>query len=158
MKAARDHPGVYVPPPLIYVAIFLVALTLQARLPLRDTLFYYTSARIIGALLMLIAVIFFLFRSLKQFFKSNNTVVTMLPARSLQTTGIYAYTRNPMYVGMGLFYLGLSLMIGNWWHFVLFPVLLIIVQEYVIKREEKYLTRRFGQEYLDYKQKVRRWL
>lgn len=63
-----------------------------------------------------------------------------------------------MYVGMTMIYLGLTCLIGNWWNVILSPVLLIIVQEYVIKREEKYLVQRFGQQYLDYKLNVRRWL
>lgn len=63
-----------------------------------------------------------------------------------------------MYVGLSLLYLGIACIIGNWWNFFLFPLLLLIVQEYVIKREEKYLVRRFGEAYLDYRRKVRRWI
>lgn len=158
MKSKRDHPGVYIPPPLIYVAVFLIALILQFRLPLSESLFHYTGTKIVGVIVMLVAIVFFLFRSLRQFFRSNNTVVTMLPAHSLQTTGIYSVTRNPMYVGLSLLYLGIACIIGNWWNFFLFPLLLLIVQEYVIKREEKYLVRRFGEAYLDYRRKVRRWI
>ncbi|HRP32563.1 MAG TPA: isoprenylcysteine carboxylmethyltransferase family protein [Agriterribacter sp.] len=158
MKSKRDHPGVYIPPPLIYVAVFLIALILQFRLPLSESLFHYAGTKIVGVIVMLVAIVFFLFRSLRQFFRSNNTVVTMLPAHSLQTTGIYSVTRNPMYVGLSLLYLGIACIIGNWWNFFLFPLLLLIVQEYVIKREEKYLVRRFGEAYLDYRRKVRRWI
>jgi len=63
-----------------------------------------------------------------------------------------------MYISLFLFYTGLSFIIGDWWNFVLLPFLILIVQEYVIKREEKYLHRKFGQQYFDYKIKVRRWL
>jgi protein-S-isoprenylcysteine O-methyltransferase Ste14 len=59
---------------------------------------------------------------------------------------------------LAIVYLAFTCFIGNWWNIILFPVLLLIIQEYIINREEKYLHRRFGQEYLDYKTKVRRWL
>jgi protein-S-isoprenylcysteine O-methyltransferase Ste14 len=63
-----------------------------------------------------------------------------------------------MYISLCFIYIGLSFLIGNWWNFILLPVLFILVQEYIIKREEQYLEHRFGKEYLDYKSKVRRWL
>jgi protein-S-isoprenylcysteine O-methyltransferase Ste14 len=63
-----------------------------------------------------------------------------------------------MYVALAFVYLGISCLIGNWWNIIFFPFILLIFQEYVIKREEKYLERAFGKEYLDYKDKVRRWL
>jgi protein-S-isoprenylcysteine O-methyltransferase Ste14 len=63
-----------------------------------------------------------------------------------------------MYVSLLLLYTGLSFIIGNWWNLILLPVLFFVVQEYVIKHEEKYLDRRFGEQYSEYKTKVRRWL
>lgn len=154
----KDHPGIYIPPPFIYVAVFLVALFIQLKAPIINTIFNTTAIKIIGALFIIFAVSFFLFRSLQRFIKSKNTVVTILPANSLQTSGIYAITRNPMYIGLALVYLGVACFIGNWWNIILFPFLLLIVQEYIIKREEKYLLRRFGQDYVEYKKQVRRWI
>ena len=90
--------------------------------------------------------------------KTKNTPVIIKSASSLQTTGIYSVSRNPMYLSLLLIYTGLAFLIGNWWNIILLPLLFLVVQEYVIKREEKYLERRFGQEYLNYKLKVRRWL
>jgi protein-S-isoprenylcysteine O-methyltransferase Ste14 len=49
-------------------------------------------------------------------------------------------------------------LIGNWWNIILFPLLLLIIQEYIIKREEKYLALEFGQQYEEYRRNVRRWL
>lgn len=158
MKSKKDHPGVYIPPPLIYVAVFLVAIFIQSKVPIDKTLFYKPATKIIGILIIIIAVSFFLFRSLKRFIQTKNTVVTVLPANSLQTTGIYSVTRNPMYIGLALVYIGIACFIGNWWNIILFPLLLLIVQEYIIKREEQYLVRRFGQDYIEYRKRVRRWL
>ncbi|MEP6748930.1 MAG: isoprenylcysteine carboxylmethyltransferase family protein [Bacteroidota bacterium] len=157
MENKKDSPGVYTPPPLIYVVTFLAALLVQKFIPIDASLIGTKLTKITGIIFFMIAV-FFLFRSLRQFFYSKNTLILIKPAFSLQTGGIYNITRNPMYVGLAFIYLGVSCFIGNWWNIILFPLLLVIVQERIIKCEEKYLERRFGTEYISYKTKVRRWL
>lgn len=150
-------PGVYIPPPLFYVLIFIGGVLLQKSIPINHNILHTPMAKVV-AMLLFLAALFFLIRSLKQFFITKNTVILFKPATSLQTTGIYAITRNPMYVGLALVYLGATVFIGNWWNIILFPILILIVQEYIIKREESYLAIEFGQEYEFYKKKVRRWL
>lgn len=156
-KPGRDNPGVFIPPPAFYAVTFVAAILLQRVIPIEYTLFSRNILKITGIVLFAIALVF-LFRSLIQFISSRNTLITIKPASSLQTTGIYNFTRNPMYVGLALVYLGLSCQIGNWWNLILFPVLILMVQEFIIKREERYLERAFGAQYSDYKLKVRRWL
>jgi protein-S-isoprenylcysteine O-methyltransferase Ste14 len=150
-------PGVYIPPPLFYILTFIAAVFIQKIIPITDVIFRMTALKIIGVILLVIALLF-LVKSLRQFSLSKNTVVLVKPASSLQTTGIYSITRNPMYVGFAILYLGITCFIGNWWNIILFPLLIIIVQEYIIKREEQYLQLEFGHEYQVYKNKVRRWL
>ncbi len=157
MENKKDNPGVYIPPPLFYVAIFLAALFLQKEFPINTELFHRQSMRIVGIIFIVIGL-FFLLSSFRQFFKSKNTLITIRPANSLQINGMYHITRNPMYLGLAIIYLGLTCLIGNWWNLILFPFLLLLVQQYIIKKEEKYLVRRFGNEYAEYKNKVRRWL
>lgn len=153
----KDNPGVYIPPPLFYVLTFFVAVFIQSKFPINDSSFHLQAIKILGIVFIVISL-FFLIRSLRQFFQTKNSLMTIRPAFSLQINGIYNITRNPMYVGLAIVYLGITCFIGNWWNVILFPVLLLFVQEYIIKHEEKYLERRFGQEYLNYKYKVRRWL
>jgi len=150
-------PGVYIPPPLFYVLTFLTSSFVQKRIPLSDAVFQ-TEAIKFGGIILLIISLFFLVSSLRQFLKTKNTLVLIKPAASLQTTGIYGISRNPMYAGLAIVYLGLACLIGNWWTFILFPLLFLIVQEYIIKHEEKYLAVEFGNEYEKYKKIVRRWL
>lgn len=150
-------PGVYIPPPLFYVFTFVAAVFIQKRLPISEALFGTVVIKITGTVFFIVAL-FFLLKSLRQFFLTKNTVVLIKPASSLQTTGIYAITRNPMYLGLALVYLGVTCFVGNWWNVILFPLLLLIVQEYIIKREENYLAVEFGQEYDAYENSVRRWL
>lgn len=157
MENKKDSPRVYIPPPFFYIATFLMGLFAQKKFPVNDSLFHLSFVKYLGILLFLTAL-FFLARSLRQFLVSRNTLITILPAHSLQVDGVYAITRNPMYVGLVFVYLGLTCFIGHWWNIILLPLLVLIVQEYIIKREERYLGRRFGQEFQDYKSKVRRWL
>lgn len=152
-----DSPGVYFPPPLLYALIFLAAALLQRKLPITDSGLHSPTTQLAGAFFLLAAA-WLLGASLRQFFVSKNTLLPIKPAASLQSAGIYGRTRNPMYVGLALVYLGAACFLGNWWHLVLFPLLLWLVQAVVIGREEQYLTRRFGHDYLVYKTKVRRWL
>ncbi len=158
MKAKQDSPGVYLPPPLIYVVIFFIALWLQIILPIDKHIFNTTWTQVTGTTLIVIAFGVFLIRSLWQFFRTRNTIITALPANSLQTSGIYSLTRNPMYLGLVLLYTGIACFAGNWWNFILLPVLIIIIQQYIIRREEQYLSRKFGQQFTNYKKKVRRWI
>ena len=157
MKDKQDSPGVYVPPPLFYILIFVAGVFIQKKIPLNDTLFKSPAMKIVGSVFFIIAL-FFSVRSLRQFFKSKNTLVLIKPASSLQTDGVYNISRNPMYVALTILYLAVTCFIGNWWNIILLPLLLLIVQEYIIKREEKYLDRQFGRQYKRYKLKVRRWL
>ncbi|MDH7460567.1 isoprenylcysteine carboxylmethyltransferase family protein [Chitinophagaceae bacterium 26-R-25] len=157
MENKKDNPGVYIPPPLLYVTTFFVAVLLQKLLPLKKDFFYTAPSKIMGSTIIFIGLLFS-FPALRQFFRTKNTLVTIKPSNSLQTTGIYSISRNPMYISLLLIYCGLSFVVGNWWNLILFPFIFLIVQEYVIKREEKYLNRRYGQQYLDYKAKVRRWV
>src|SRR5690349_14557323 len=96
---SRDHAGVYIPPPMIYVATFFLSLGMQHLLPL-PTGWLDTGAAHIGRWIILAAALGFLLPALWRFLVSRNTLITVRPAQSLQTTGIYALTRNPMYLAL----------------------------------------------------------
>jgi len=157
MESKKDSPGVYIPPPLVYVLTFLAAVFIQKIVAINNAVFRLQLTKLVGILMLAISLVF-LYTSLRKFFLTKNTLILIKPASSLQTTGIYNISRNPMYVSLTLIYLGLTCLIGNWWNIILFPILFFILQEYIIKREEKYLERAFGIEYTNYKRKVRRWL
>ena len=57
-----------------------------------------------------------------------------------------------------MIYLGVAVATGSWWPFLLLPLLLVTIQLGVVRREERYLEAKFGQEYRDYKARVSRWL
>jgi protein-S-isoprenylcysteine O-methyltransferase Ste14 len=153
----KNHPGVYVPPPLIYVAFFLLSFLLQSRLPLDTAALHTVTTRIIGGVLIAMYLLFFI-TSIGQFIHSKNTLVPIKPANSLETSGIYSFTRNPMYLSLVCLYSGLAIFFGNWWTLIFLPLVIVVVQLYVIKKEEQYLQQAFGSNYDDYKRRVRRWI
>jgi len=80
------------------------------------------------------------------------------PERRLATTGPYALLRNPLYAANMLIAAGFMLLAHTWWLVPLFLLYAVIRHNQVVKREERSLERRFGEEYLLYKKAVPRWL
>lgn len=74
------------------------------------------------------------------------------------TNGPYRFTRNPMYLGFTLLYLGAAFWVNTAWPVILLPLVLAVMHYGVIVREEAYLERVFAEEYRTYRQRVRRWL
>lgn len=157
MKAKKDNAGVYLPPPILYVAVFFLSILIQRYFPLPMGPIGSSLGSYLSVVFILIGIMFAL-PALIAFFKTKNTLITIKPATSLQTKGIYNISRNPMYVGLLSVYIGIALILGNWWTFLLIPLVIFVITRYVIIKEERYLERAFGQDYLNYKTKVRRWL
>jgi len=80
------------------------------------------------------------------------------PTSSLVTDGPFRYTRNPRYLAATISYASIASLTNALWVILLLPVMLLMVQRTVIEREERYLERKFGEEYLRYKARVRRWI
>jgi protein-S-isoprenylcysteine O-methyltransferase Ste14 len=78
-------------------------------------------------------------------------------AAVLVRTGVFARSRNPIYLSFVFFMVGFGLATANPWMIILAPLLVLYVQERIIKREEGYLTQRFGPDYITYRKEVRRW-
>lgn len=157
METKKDHPGVYFPPPFLYVAVFLFSVLLEKMININRSFFESTFASI-ASLLFIIAGFAFMLPALIKFFQTKNTLIPNKPATSLETSGIYSFSRNPMYLGLLLIYIGMAFFIGNWWTFILVPMLVILINKLIIIKEERYLERSFGPAYVDYRKKVRRWI
>ncbi len=154
-SARRDISGVIAPPPLIFLAGLAVGFGLEALLPgssVPDAL-----AWILGGVLLL-AGLALLFSFERTFSQKKTPANPWRPTTAIATDGPYRITRNPAYVGMALVYLGIALLSQALWVLVPLPFVLAIIDRGVIVREERYLERKFGQEYLDYKRNVRRWI
>ena len=80
------------------------------------------------------------------------------PSTRIVAHGLYRFTRNPMYIGFALWTLGLAILVDSAWMLLAGPIGLVLIDRIVITREERYLERKFGKEYLNYKRRVRRWI
>src|ERR687898_1542674 len=152
---ARDISGVIAPPPLIFLAGLAVGFGLQALLP--ETSLPGALRWVVGGALLLDGLVL-LFSFERAFHRKATAANPWRPTTAIATDGPYRLTRNPAYVGMGLVYIAIAVLAEALW--VLLPLLLVllVIDRGVIAREERYLERKFGQEYLDYKARVRRWL
>ena len=80
------------------------------------------------------------------------------PVSSLVQDGPFRYSRNPGYLSLTMLYAGIAILRNALWAILLLPLVVYVIQREVIEREERYLERTFGEEYLAYKRRVRRWV
>jgi protein-S-isoprenylcysteine O-methyltransferase Ste14 len=153
--ADRDVAGVPLPPPLIYVlglvAGALMELVRSTSVPPWPVT---VPVVVIGAGLW-----FWLDgESSIRFSRAGTAVIPFKPTTALVTGGAYRFTRNPIYLGMATLYVALAVGLGILWSFLFLPFVLLAVDRFVIVREERYLERKFGQQYTEYRRRVRRWI
>lgn len=154
----RDHSGVFVPPPLLYAAPFALGLLLQrvAPVPLAVDGARPVTRTVGGAIVA--AGVALAAWAVVAFRRARTSTIPIRPARVVVAAGPYRLTRNPMYVGLALAYLGLTLIANAAWPLVLFPAAVVAIQVVVIAREERYLEAKFGDTYRQYRARVRRWV
>ena len=155
MADNQDHPGIRVPPPLIYLLPLLLGLLLdkKAHVPFLPR----TAARGLGWSLLgsggLLSRWFFITMR-----DADAPVRTDRPVPRLTTEGPFRCTRNPGYLCLVMIYAGIAVLRNSLWAILLLPLMVLVIQREVIGREERYLERTFGEEYLDYKRRVRCWV
>ena len=147
--------GVIAPPPLIYLAGLVIGLLLPHPVP--GPIFPRGPSAGVGAVLIATAV-GISWWGVRDMRRAGTAVNPRIASSALVTTGPFAFSRNPLYVSLTLCYLGIAIAAQSLWALVLLPVILVVVQFGVIHREERYLEKRFGAEYLRYKARVRRWV
>jgi protein-S-isoprenylcysteine O-methyltransferase Ste14 len=140
---------------LIYLAALVFGLLLNRR---RPTAFLpHTIARILGWPLLGGGVL--LSGWFEWAMRSADTPTSPYkPVYHIATEGPFRYTRNPAYLSMTMMYTGIASLANALWAILLLPVALLVIQRGVIEREERYLEGKFGEEYLSYKARVRRWI
>ncbi len=150
-----DNPGTRVPPPILLLAVILVGYCLQQfwTLELTNWSGWYVAAWALIGVSVIILVAGWV-----QFFRAKTNVLHNKPASSIIQSGLYRFSRNPIYVSGLLLQLGIALLTNNLWIVLLVPVSKIVFDRYVIGREEAYLERAFGEVYMNYRRSVPRWL
>jgi protein-S-isoprenylcysteine O-methyltransferase Ste14 len=96
--------------------------------------------------------------AIQTFRKANTNVLTSRATLAIVGTGPFAYSRNPIYVAIIVSFIGFALAVDSLWFLIAMVVMFFVLEFGVIAREESYLTKKFGQKYLEYKHKVRRWV
>jgi protein-S-isoprenylcysteine O-methyltransferase Ste14 len=155
MTEKKDNPRVIAPPPLIFLSGLLLGgfIAWHHQFPILPSGF----AVVLGNLLFLsgIAIIAIAFIQMR---KAKTSIEPWKPTTAIIDSGLYGISRNPIYLAMILIYLGLSCFFNSIWFLPFLPIVLLVIHYGVILREEKYLEGEFGEEYLDYKRRVRRWI
>ncbi len=154
-----DSPGILVLPPLVYLGAFGLGGLTDRLLPWALAESWRTQELIFwtGAALLAFGSGFELW-ALGLFTRARTSAIPFRPASVFVARGPYRLTRNPMYVGMTSSLTGVGCMLGRGWIALSALVAALVIDRYAIRREEAYLERRFGAEYLEYKRRVRRWI
>ena len=151
----QDKAGVVAPPPLIYLGVLVFSLLLNRRFPI--AFLPRGIARGLGWSLLSAGVLLvgWFERTLRH---AGTPANPYKPVSNVVTEGPFRYTRNPAYLSMAMIYTGIAALANALWAMLLLPGALLVIQRGVIEREERYLERKFGEEYLRYKAQVRRWI
>ena len=153
--------GVIARPPLLFIGALVLGFALDhlLRLPFpvaRTGLGHWIAAVNGGSLFVAGIAVFAV--GIRNFANAATPVQGTRPTRTLVTTGIHAWSRNPIYLGMFLVYVGIGLLVRSPWILILLLPLAATMRYGVVAREEAYLERRFGGAYRNYKTRVGRWL
>jgi protein-S-isoprenylcysteine O-methyltransferase Ste14 len=155
IPAGEDRPGVILPPPLLFVIPIVVSLVLERFYP---TSFVHGTPRwILGSLCLVLGLAMTAtgFGTQK---RAGTDPIPFNPTTVIVSHGLYRFTRNPMYVGFAVATFGIAALVDSLWTLGCVPLGLILIDRLVVVKEEGYLARKFGDEYLRYKSRVRRWL
>ena len=151
-KGARVVP---IPPPAYYGAAFATGMFLQRAAPMdlpdRPATVILGAAVLVAGLALDVA-------GVATVLANRTTIVPHRPVRKLITSGIYRFSRNPMYTGLAIVVAGGALLAGTWWPLLTLLPALVAVRQLVIEPEETYLAERYGNVYDEYRLTTPRWL
>jgi protein-S-isoprenylcysteine O-methyltransferase Ste14 len=153
-RQKRGTAGVIAPPPVIYLAFLGLGFAFEWLMPGAELPGW---AQWIGAVVIVAGVALMI--SFELAFKRAGTDANPYrPSTALATDGPYRFSRNPAYLGMAITYVGITLAADAPWALLMLAPATLVIQYGVIAREERYLERLFGEDYLTYKRTTRRWI
>lgn len=156
MEKSSEHSGVPIHPPLFFLSALLLGALIDDRVH-RLLIFQNDKWRWIGLVVALFGIALVAIGR-RTMVKHGTNVNPTQPTTAIVETGPFRFTRNPLYVGLTLLYVGLSLLLNTWWSLFLLVPVWIVMHFFVVRREEAYLERKFGDTYLNYRRRVRRYL
>lgn len=155
MIGTKDSPGVVAPPPLVFASGLIAGAILTWFLPtalLPPVIGYVTGGFLATVGLAMILSIYIAMR------RAKTNIEPWKPTTAVIESGLYRYSRNPIYVAMAIVYLGIAAMFVLTWSLLFLPVCLLFIHFFQILPEEKYLETKFGSSYNAYRSRVRRWI
>jgi protein-S-isoprenylcysteine O-methyltransferase Ste14 len=153
----QDSPGVKFMPPLAFMICLLTGIIIECVFPWKFSLTETYIQIIFGCVIVILGFIIALFAH-EKFISIGTNVPLNLPATELVDRGLFCFSRNPMYLGMSVFFIGTGVATGSYWILIAYFILFLYFNFYIIPREEAYMNRAFGEKYQDYCKRVRRWL
>ena len=155
----KDAAAVRVVPPLVPLATILAGVGLNRLAPIGAALDIPAPERHwIGGLIVAVSFALLSIWSVVIFRKSGQDEKPWKPTPEIVERGPYRITRNPMYLQMLIGCVGFAVILVDVWILILTPVCAIVLQKLAIEPEEAYLESKFGEAYLAYKRRVRRWV
>ncbi len=145
-----------VPPPLVFLAAIVIGVALNFFWPLP----IFADPRIGDALGLVVSLASagLAYWALRTMLRAGENPDPATPTKRIVRQGPFASSRNPIYLSFALFDIGVALLANNWWIVLALALLLFYVDRGIVQREERHLEQEFGDEYLQYKRSVRRWL
>jgi protein-S-isoprenylcysteine O-methyltransferase Ste14 len=142
-------------PPLVYLASNALGLLLKLAVPL--PFLPRAIATPLGASLVVLAITLAA-SAVAKFRMAGTPVPARKPTTAIVRTGPYRFSRNPIYLAFSLPQLSIAIRVNSLWLLATLVGAMALIHFVVIPKEEQYLERRFGSQYLKYKASVRRWL
>ena len=153
----KDNAGIRIPPPLFFFACLGTGLLLEYLSPIHLVSISIIPRVIVGGIFILISIYF----SLSGFvvlIKNKTPFDTAKSTVRIVQEGPYRFSRNPLYLSLLILLFAISVLTASLWVLCTLPVLYILFLFKAVKPEESYLLQKFGEEYLSYSSKVRRWI
>jgi protein-S-isoprenylcysteine O-methyltransferase Ste14 len=158
MREVRNTAGVIAPPPLVALGAVVLGVLLDWLMPAYVLSAVLTrNGRIAISVLLIAAGVALALAGRGTFVRFGTHVNPFKPSSVLVTTGIFAYLRNPMYVGLGCLVAGVGVALASDWTLVMLVAAALLIHFGVVRREERYLEAKFGDSYRQYKQAVPRY-
>lgn len=155
--APVDHPDVIFFPPIILGTTVVLACMLQWLLPLGQLATIDQTWRIVGGCSVMLAGISLAVAGRRTLVRLGTNVSPLRPTTALATSGVYKWTRNPLYTGGTLVMCGIAVALALDWLVLLIPPSVLVLHLGVVTREEQYLEQKFGDTYRQYKASVARY-
>jgi protein-S-isoprenylcysteine O-methyltransferase Ste14 len=156
-KSLKDSAAIRIPPPIFFFACLGCGLLMEYFFPINLISLSSIPRVIVGSIFIVISC-YFAVSAFFVFIKNKTPFDTSKSTIKIVTDGAYRFSRNPLYLSLLLLLFGVAILLSSLWLFCTVPILYTLFLFKAVKPEESYLSQKFGEEYLNYSAKVRRWI